>query len=68
MTQPNPIGLVGRVVTPIGERDPGEVVVPLGGGTETFIATSADRQPIPRDARVIVEDYLPPRRVVVLAY
>lgn len=61
------IGLTGRVVTPIAPPDAGEVVIAVGGGSETFTATSADGKAIPKNARVVVEEHYPPRHVVVLA-
>jgi hypothetical protein len=61
-------GLVGRVVTPITETDPGEVVIAVEGGSETYTATSADGSAIPKNARVVVEEHYPPRHVVVLTY
>ena len=61
-------GLTGRVVTPIGTEDPGEVVIAVGSGSETFTATSADGAAIPKNARVVVEEHFPPRHVVVLPY
>jgi hypothetical protein len=56
------------VVTPIGTEDPGEVVIAVGSGSETFTATSADGAAIPKNARVVVEEHFPPRHVVVLPY
>jgi hypothetical protein len=61
-------GLTGRVVTPIGTEDPGEVVIAVGSGSETFTATSADGAAIPKHTRVVVEEHFPPRHVVVLPY
>jgi hypothetical protein len=61
------IGLTGRVVTPIDPPDPGEVVIAVAGGSETFTATSADGKAIAKNARVVVEEHYPPRHVVVLA-
>jgi hypothetical protein len=61
-------GLTGRVVTPISTDDPGEVMIAIAGGSETFTATSADGAPIPKNARVVVEEHFPPRHVVVMTY
>ena len=61
-------GLTGRVVTPIGSEDPGEVVIAVGSGSETFTATSADGAAIPKNTRVVIEEHYPPRHVVVLPY
>lgn len=61
-------GMTGRVVTPISTDDPGEVVIAIGGGSETFTATSADGSAIPKNTRVVVEEHFPPRHVVVMTY
>jgi hypothetical protein len=60
----SPIGLAGRIVTATrGAEGTGEVELRIRGGTETFIARSAD--PLPRGAAVIVLSTLGPRTVVV---
>jgi hypothetical protein len=60
----SPIGLSGRIVTATrGEAGPGEVEVRIRGGTETFIARSAE--PLPLNQAVIVLSTLGPRTVVV---
>jgi|tagenome__1003787_1003787.scaffolds.fasta_scaffold20980429_3 membrane-bound ClpP family serine protease len=61
-------GLTGRVVTPIGPDAPGEVMISIRGGSECFIATSADGTAIRKGARVSVIEHIPPRRVVVSEY
>ena len=63
----SPIGLAGRIVTPTrGEAGPGEVELRIRGGTEVFMARSAD--PLPCGAAVIVLATLGPRTVVVLPW
>lgn len=63
----SPIGLAGRIVTATrGEDGAGEVELRIRGGTETFIARSAD--PLPRGAAVIVLATLGPRTVVVFPW
>jgi hypothetical protein len=60
----SPIGLAGRLV--IGTRGadgPGEVEVRIRGGTEVFIARSAE--PLPRGQAVLVLQTLGPRTVIV---
>ncbi|MEO9140256.1 MAG: hypothetical protein ABI345_14470 [Jatrophihabitans sp.] len=60
----SPIGLAGHLV--IGTRGadgPGEVQVRIRGGTETFIARSAE--PLPRGQAVLVLSTLGPRTVIV---
>lgn len=60
----SPVGLAGRIVIATrGADGPGEVQLRIRGGTETFIARSAD--PLPVGAAVIVLDTLGPRTVVV---
>jgi hypothetical protein len=60
----SPIGLAGRIVTATrGAEGAGEVELRIRGGTETFIARSAD--PLAVGAAVIVLSTLGPRTVVV---
>lgn len=60
----SPIGLAGRLTTRTrGADGPGEVEVRIRGGTETFIARSAE--PLPRGQTVLVLQTLGPRTVIV---
>jgi len=60
----SPIGLAGHITTPTrGPNGPGEVELRIRGGTETFIAKSAD--PLPSGQAVIVISTLGPRTVIV---
>lgn len=60
----SPIGLAGRLVTATrGPDGPGEVELRIRGGTEVFIARSAE--PLPRGQAVLVLSTLGPRTVVV---
>ena len=60
----SPIGLAGRITTPTrGADGAGEVELRIRGGTETFIARSAD--PLPKGQAVIVVSTLGPRTVIV---
>ncbi len=60
----SPIGLAGRIVTATrGVDGPGEVELRIRGGTEVFIARSADR--LARGQAVIVLATLGPRTLVV---
>jgi hypothetical protein len=60
----SPIGLAGRIVTATrGDQGAGEVELHIRGGTETFLARSAD--PLPVGQAVIVLATLGPREVVV---
>jgi hypothetical protein len=63
----SPIGLAGRITVPTrGEQGPGEVEVRIRGGTESFIAQSA--QPLAKGQAVIVVQTLGPRTVIVLPW
>lgn len=63
----SPIGHAGRiVVATAGERGPGEVVLRIRGGTETYIAHSSD--PLAVGTSVIVLTTLGPRTVVVFPW
>ena len=57
------IGTVGRVTVSIPVNGPGEVLLPVRGGSEAFAAWSDE--PIPRHSRVIVVDALSARSVLV---
>ena len=52
---------VGEIATP--KAGPGEVLLPVRGGSEAFAAWSDE--PIPRHSRVIVVDALSARSVLV---
>ena len=63
----SPIGLAGRITTPTrGEDGAGEVEVRIRGGTETFIARSAE--PLAKGQAVIVVQTLGPRTVIVMPW
>jgi hypothetical protein len=63
----SPIGLAGRLTTATrGELGPGEVEVRIRGGTETFIARSAE--PLAKGQSVIIVQTLGPRTVIVLPW
>jgi hypothetical protein len=62
----SPVGAVGRVTIPIPADGPGEVLVPVRGGSEAFAAW-AD-QPIPRHAQVLVVEHTSARSVVVVPF
>jgi hypothetical protein len=60
------IGLIGRLTVPIPAGGPGEVLLPVRGGSEAF-AASAD-QPIAKHKQVLVIEQLSPRSVLVTPY
>lgn len=57
------IGTVGRVSVPITPARPGEVVLPVRGGTEAFTALAAET--IAKYSRVVVVECLSGRTVSV---
>jgi hypothetical protein len=57
------VGSIGRVTVSIPAGGPGEVLLPIRGGSEAFAAWSDE--PIPRHCRVIVVDALSARSVLV---
>jgi hypothetical protein len=57
------LGKVGRLTVSIPGNGPGEVLLPVRGGSEAFAAWSDE--PIPRHARVVVVDELSARSVFV---
>jgi hypothetical protein len=57
------IGKVGRVTVSIPAKGPGEVLLPVRGGTEAFAAWSDEL--IARHSRIVVVDILSARSVFV---
>ena len=57
------LGSVGRVTVSIPATGPGEVLLPVRGGTEAFAAWSDE--PIPRHTRIVVVECLSARSVLV---
>lgn len=63
----SPIGRLGRLsIATRGEHGPGEVLVQIRGGSETFTAYSVE--PLPKDQQVYVVEDLGARRVTVVAW
>jgi len=62
-TQDSLVGKTGRVTVSIPRHGPGEVLLPVRGGTEAFAALSDE--PIPRHSRVVVVEVLSARSVLV---
>ncbi|HEX9031707.1 MAG TPA: hypothetical protein VF834_07650 [Streptosporangiaceae bacterium] len=58
------LGTIGRVTVSIPANGPGEVLLPIRGGTEAFAAWSDE--PIARHCRVVVVDCLSARSVFVM--
>jgi hypothetical protein len=59
------LGKVGRVTVSIPPKGPGEVLLPVRGGSEAFAAWSDE--PIARHTRVVVVESLSARSVFVTA-
>lgn len=60
------VGRMGRVTGAIGPERLGEVMIPVRGGTEHFIAYAADPgDEMGKGTRVVVVEYHPPRTVIV---
>jgi hypothetical protein len=57
------LGTIGRVTVSIRADGPGEVLLPVRGGTEAFAAWSDD--PVPRHSRVVVVECMSARSVFV---
>jgi len=57
------VGTIGRVTVSIPAGGPGEVLLPVRGGTEAFAALSDG--PVPRHSRVVVVECLSARSVFV---
>ena len=57
------IGLVGHLTVPVPAQGPGEVVLPIRGGTETFAAWADE--PIAKYTRVVVVEERTARSVTV---
>jgi len=60
------VGAIGRVTVPIPATGPGEVLVPVRGGTEAFAAWSDE--PIAKDTRVLVVECTSARSVIVTPF
>ena len=57
------LGTIGRVTVSIPADGPGEVLLPVRGGTEAFAAWSDE--PIPRHSRIVVVQCMSARSVIV---
>ncbi|MDQ1357421.1 MAG: hypothetical protein QOJ52_2240 [Acidimicrobiaceae bacterium] len=62
----NLVGVIGRVTVPIPSDGPGEVLLPVRGGTEAFAAWSDE--PIEKHARVLVVETTSARSVIVTPF
>ena len=62
----NPVGLVGRVTVPIPADGPGEVLLPVRGGSEAYAAWSD--HPVAKHTTVLVLERTSARSVVVTPF
>jgi hypothetical protein len=62
----SPVGELGRITVPIPLAGPGEVLVPVRGGTEAFAAWAS--QPIAKHSIVLILSELSGRSVLVTPY
>ncbi|WP_165485919.1 hypothetical protein [Frankia sp. Cppng1_Ct_nod] len=62
----SPVGAVGRVIIPIPANGPGEVLVPLRGGSEAFAAWADE--PIGKHVRILVTEMMSARSVIVVPF
>jgi hypothetical protein len=60
------VGTIGRVTVPIPAGRPGEVLLPVRGGTEGFAAWADE--PIEKNARVLVIESTSARSVIVTRF
>jgi hypothetical protein len=60
------VGVIGRITVPIPANGPGEVLLPVRGGTEAFAAWSD--QPIEKHAQVLVVECTSGRSVIVTPF
>lgn len=59
------VGKIGRVTAAIAPGKVGEVMVPVRGSSEAFLARTDGSHTLAAGSRVVVLEYLPPRTVVV---
>jgi hypothetical protein len=57
------LGKIGRITVSIPPNGPGEVLLPVRGGSEAFAAWSDE--PIPRHTRVVIVESISARSVFV---
>jgi hypothetical protein len=60
------LGKVGRVTVSIPVNGPGEVLLPVRGGTEAFAAWCDE--PVPKHRRVVVVECISARSVLVTPF
>ena len=61
------VGKIGRVTGKVAPGATGEVMIPVRGGSEAFLARCDGEGSIAVGSRVLVVEYHPPRTVIVEA-
>ena len=59
------VGKIGRVTGAVSPGKLGEVMIPVRGGSEAFLARCDSNDVIPVGSRIVVLEYHPPRTVIV---
>ncbi|GAC1357130.1 MAG: hypothetical protein NVSMB31_17650 [Vulcanimicrobiaceae bacterium] len=57
------VGKTCRVTASVSSTKMGEVMIPVRGGTEAYMALTDDPEPIPKHASAVVVELSPPRTV-----
>jgi len=65
MSDQRVVGKIGRVTGAIEPGGVGEIMIPIRGGSEAFLARTDGGEKLTVGSRVVVLEYLPPRTVVV---
>jgi len=65
MSDQRVVGKIGRVTGTVAPGSLGEVMIPIRGGSEAFLARTDGKETLPVGARIVVLEYLPPRTVLV---
>ncbi|MGZ3531342.1 MAG: hypothetical protein ACXVAR_07575 [Vulcanimicrobiaceae bacterium] len=65
MSDQKVVGKIGRVTATVGPEQVGEVMIPVRGGSEAFLARTDEENELRAGTRVVVIEYLPPRTVIV---
>lgn len=67
MSDDDVVGLVGRISCPIAADGPGEIVLPVRGGSTTFTAYTSDGEELKKNAHAVVIEQTGPHTVMVTA-
>jgi hypothetical protein len=61
------VGKIGRITATVKPGKVGEVMIPVRGGSEAFLARTDEGHELATGSRVVVIEYVPPRTVIVSA-